>query len=193
MNSTLRLFLAIPIPETVRTELRRLQLESQPLLPPRVVRWARPEQFHLTLKFLGNVPAADTAALSEAVRAVCADAPPLRLRAESVGFFPTEFSPRVFWVEIKSLDGRLMEFQRQLEAAVERFWEKPEAKKFTAHVTLARFEKLRRREAEKWMAQLRKDQIFGEWTANEIELVQSTLSPSGAVHAIFAMFKTKNE
>lgn len=193
MNETLRLFLAIPMPEDIRAGLRRLQLESQPLLPPRAVRWARPEQFHLTLKFLGNVPAADTVALSEAVRAVCAAAPPLRLRAEGAGFFPNESAPRVFWVEIKSLDGRLMEFQRQLEAAVERFAEKREKKTFTAHVTLARLEKLGRREAEKWMARLRKDQAFGEWTASEVELVQSTLSPSGAVHAIFGAFKTKNE
>ena len=193
MNSTLRLFLAIPIPEGIRRELRRLQLESQPLLPPRAVRWARPERFHLTLKFLGNVPAADTVALSEAVRAVCAAAPPLRLRAEGVGFFPDESFPRVFWVEIKSLEGRLAEFQRQLEAAAESFAEKQEKKQFTAHVTLARLEKLGRREAEKWTARLRRDQNFGEWTAREIELVQSTLSPSGAIHATFAAFKTKNE
>lgn len=191
MNQTLRLFLAIPIPETVKAELRRAQLEAQPLLPPRAARWTRPEQFHLTLKFLGNVPAADTAALSDAVRAVCATAPPLHLRAEGVGFFPNESSPRVFWVEIKSLDGTLMEFQRQLEAAVERFAEKQEAKKFTAHVTLARFEKLVRRDAEKWMARLQRDQTFGEWTAREIELVRSTLSPSGAVHAILDTFQTK--
>ncbi len=190
---TLRLFIAISIPKTVREELRRMQLEAQPLLPPRAVRWARPEQFHLTLKFLGNVPAAYTAALGEAVRAVCAAAPPLRLCAKGVGFFPNESSPRVFWVEIKSLDGRLMEFQRRLEAAVEQFSEKQEARKFTAHVTLARFEKLGRREAEKWMARLQQDQLFGEWMANEIELVQSTLSPSGAIHAIFGVFRTKNE
>jgi len=177
MNQTLRLFLAIPIPETVKAKLGKLQLESEPLLPPRAVRWTQPEQFHLTLKFLGNVPVADTAALSEAARAVCLAAPPLR----------------VFWVDIKSVDGRLMEFQRQLEAAVERFAEKQEAKKFTAHVTLARFEKLGKRDAEKWMARLRKGQNFGEWMAREVELLQSTLSPSGAIHAIFDKFKTKNE
>ena len=193
MNSTLRLFLAIPIPEAVRAELRRVQHELQPLIPPQVVRWAKPEQFHLTLKFLGNVPAADTGALSEAVRAVCAAASPLPLRAEGVGFFPNESSPRVFWVEIKSVDGRLMEFQRQLERAVERFIEKPEAKKFTAHVTLARFEKLGRHETKKWTSRLSINQTYGEWTAREIELVQSTLSPSGAVHAILGAFRINCE
>jgi 2'-5' RNA ligase len=88
------------------------------------------------------------------LRAVCAAVSPLRLRAEGVGFFPNESSPRVFWVEIKSADGRLREFQQQLETAVVRFVEKPEAKKFTAHVTLARFENLRRSQIQKWPAYL---------------------------------------
>jgi len=131
--------------------------------------------------------------LDEAVRAVCAAASPLRLRAEGTGFFPNESSPRVFWVGIKSVDGRLREFQHQLETAVERFVEKPEAKKFTAQVTLARFEKLVGRETQKWTPQLSINQTYGEWTANEIELVQSTLSPSGTSHAIFDRFKTKSE
>jgi 2'-5' RNA ligase len=195
MNSTdtLRLFLAIQIPETVRAELQRLQSELKPLLPANAVRWAKPEQFHLTLKFLGDVPAGELDALSEAARAVCAVAPPLPLRAEGVGFFPNDFSPRVFWVEIKSRDKLLHNFQQQLEAAVQQFAEKQEAKNFAAHVTLARFEKLRRGSVEKFMARAKTDWLFGEWTAREVELVQSKLLPSGAVHAPVAVFRTKNE
>lgn len=193
-TETLRLFLAISIPEAVRSELRRLQQELRPLLPPRVVRWANPEQFHLTLKFLGNVPAADTAALSEAARAVCAAAPPLRLRAQNAGFFPNELSPRVFWVDIKSQDNLLLELQQKLERATGRFGEKQEARNFAAHVTLARLGKLRRpEEAGKFAERALTDKIFGEWTAREVELVRSQLSPSGAVHTAFAAFKTKYE
>ena len=189
----LRLFLAIPVPETVKAKLRRLQQELQPLLPPQAVRWARPEQFHLTLKFLGNVPAENVEALSKAAREVCSATPPLRLRAEGTGLFPNDISPRVFWVEIKSEDGRLQLFQQQLEAAVERFAEKQEAKKFASHVTLARLDRLRRDAVEKFMMRARMDKRFGEWTAKEIELVQSQLMPTGALYAILDTFKTKND
>ena len=194
MNSTetLRLFLAIPIPETVRAELRRLQLELQPLLPPHAARWTRPEQFHLTLKFLGKVPSASTDALSEAVRAICAPTPPMRLRAEDTGFFPNDRSPRVFCVDIKSVDGLLMEFQRRLEAAVEPFAEKQESKKFTAHVTLARFEQLGHHDIERLNARLSAHKMFGEWTALEVELIKSSLQHGGAIHAILDSFRTKN-
>jgi len=189
----LRLFLAIAIPEDAREELRRWQEELHPLLPPRVVRWTKPEQFHLTLNFLGNVPAADVPALREAVRAICATASPFHLRAEGVGFFPNHFSPRVFWVDIKNPDGRLLEFQRQLEAAVARFAEKDEPKKFTAHVTLARFEKLCRGEAEKFTTQAQTSKVFGEWTAKEVKLMESQLTQAGVLHTILDVFKTKSD
>jgi RNA 2',3'-cyclic 3'-phosphodiesterase len=192
-TETLRLFLSIQIPETVKVELRRFQDELKPLLPKEGVRWAKPEQFHLTLKFLGNVPLSAVDALSEAARAVCEAAHAMPLRAEGVSFFPNQFAPRVFWVEIKSTNQLLHTFQQQLEAAAGPFAENPEAKNFAAHVTLARFEKLRRGAMEKNLPRLRTDVLFGEWTANEVELVQSKLLPSGAVHAPLAVFRTKNE
>jgi RNA 2',3'-cyclic 3'-phosphodiesterase len=188
-----RLFLAIPIPEAVKVELRRLQQELQPLLPPQVARWTKPEQFHLTLKFLGNVPSENVEVLGKVTREICSATPPLRLYAEGMGFFPNDFSPRVFWVEIKSYDGGLHTFQQQLEAAMERFAEKREAKNFAAHVTLARFERLHRSTVEKFMMQARTDKRFGEWTASEVELIESKLRQGGALHAILDTFRTKND
>jgi len=190
-SAFLRLFLAIPLPEHVRGELLRLQHQLQPLLPSRAVRWTKPEQFHLTLIFLGNVPDADTAALSRAVHSVCDTAPPMRLRAEGVGFFPDIRSPRVFWVDIKSVDGHLADFQRQLGLSVQPFAEKEEAKKFTAHVTLARFEKLLHHDTDKLKAASAIDKTFGEWTAEEVQLIKSSLQPSGALHVILERFTTK--
>jgi RNA 2',3'-cyclic 3'-phosphodiesterase len=187
-----RLFLAIPIPDDVRAELRQLQLRLQPLLPSHAVRWTKPEQFHLTLKFLGSVPVADTEALSRAVRVVCEAATAMRLRAEDVGFFPHARSPRVFWVDIKSVDGLLVEFQQRLELAVQPFAEKQEDKKFTAHISLARFEKVLSSDMEKLRSAIAVDGTFGEWTAKEVQLMKSSLQPAGAIHAIMDMFKTKN-
>jgi 2'-5' RNA ligase len=185
-----RLFLALPIPDEVREKLRRRQLEWQPMLPAHTVRWTKPEQFHLTLKFLGNVPATDVGALSQAVRAVCDAAPPMRLRAEGAGFFPDARSPRVFWVDIKNVDGRLMEFQRQLELAAQSFAAKQDAKKFTAHVTLARFEKMP--SLEKLRNAMAAGKTLGDWMAEEVHLMRSSWQSSGTLHAIVDTFKTKN-
>lgn len=189
----LRLFLALSVPENVQAELLRLQQQLKPLLPLRAGHWTKPEQFHLTLKFLGHVPAADVAAIGEAAGAVCAETPPLRLRAEGTGFFPSPFSPPVFWVDIKSPDNALLAFQRRLEDAIGRFAEKPESKKFIAHVTLARLEKMRRSDAEKFAAQAKTGRFFGEWTAVEVKLMESQLRPTGAIHATLASYRTKKD
>jgi RNA 2',3'-cyclic 3'-phosphodiesterase len=86
--AALRLFVAIPIPEPVRDEIIRVQQELQPLVPRDVVRWTRPDQFHLTLRFLGDVAADGIEDLKKSVGAVCRNAEPLSLRAAGVGFFP---------------------------------------------------------------------------------------------------------
>ena len=64
-TAPLRLFVAIAIPEPVRDEIFRVQRDLQPLLPRDAVRWTRPDQFHLTLRFLGNVVAAGCRRIEE--------------------------------------------------------------------------------------------------------------------------------
>ncbi|MBU6411691.1 MAG: RNA 2',3'-cyclic phosphodiesterase, partial [Verrucomicrobia bacterium] len=118
MDPPLRVFVAIATPEPVRHELQRVQRELAPLAPPGVIRWIMPEQFHLTLKFLGNVPAERAAALKETLRPACSEHPALRLRAQGVGFFPNAASPRVIWAGVNDSAGQLLRFQGRIEAAL---------------------------------------------------------------------------
>ncbi len=102
----LRLFVAIPMPDTVRNAISGVQQELQRLVSHDAIRWTKPGQFHLTLRFLGDVPGARVAALQEAVNAVCAGKPALSLRAQGVGFFPNARSPRVIWAGVNDREGR---------------------------------------------------------------------------------------
>ena len=100
-SERLQLFIAVTIPEEVKAKIAAAQAELRRVLPERVVRWIRREQFHLTLKFLGDVDAARVGALGEAIRAACRGFSPLALRAERVGFFPDLRYPRVAWVGVQ--------------------------------------------------------------------------------------------
>ena len=188
----LRLFLAIAISQFVCAKSEKLQQKLRPLLPSHGVRWARLEQFHLTLKFLGNVPANDVPALKKTVQHACATLPQLPLRAQGLGFFPNNFSPRVFWAGVESESKLLIEFQRQLAAAVDRFTEKQDDQKFTAHITLARFEKLPPYAANQLYKNINAGEFFGAWTAQEVELIESTLSPNASLYAILEKFPLRN-
>src|SRR4051812_7451283 len=92
-----RLFIAISVPDAVKTEMEQAQAELRRALPEGCVRWTRREQFHLTLKFLGSVEAQRVAALADAIRGACQGFTPLRLRAERIGCFPDLRFPRVVW------------------------------------------------------------------------------------------------
>lgn len=182
LTKPLRLFVAITIPDAVRAEIIRVQRQLQPLAPQGAVRWTRPEQFHLTLRFLGDVPSDRVPALQESVRMVCAGAPELHLRAQGIGFFPHARSPRVIWVGINDGENQLTQLQKKIEGAVRSFTKEQGNERFTGHVTLGRFKQFKRLEIRRLMScvETMKDQLFGEWTARKIEIIRSELSPTGA-------------
>ena len=179
------------MPEPVRDEIIRVQRELQPLVPRAVVRWARPDQFHLTLRFLGDVPADGVEDLKKSVGAVCRIARPLSLRAEGVGFFPNPRLPRVIWVGINDRAGWLVDLQKQIETAVGPFSPEPGEKNFTGHATLGRLKNPGTADVRDLAARVQslEKRLVGEWTAHEIEMIRSELSPAGARYTSLVVFR----
>jgi 2'-5' RNA ligase len=180
----LRLFISIQIPERIKEKLAAAQAELRLILPERGVAWTKPEQFHLTLKFLGQVAAQRVAALSQQLEGTCQSAAPLHLTAERVGAFPDLRFPRVIWVGLNDHAGRLAQFQAAIEAASREFCGESSADKFTGHATLGRAKRLNRRDTQvlgDWLAR-KAESSFGEWTAAEVQLMRSDLSSAGARH-----------
>jgi 2'-5' RNA ligase len=188
---SLRLFVAISIPEPVRNEIIRVQQELQPLVSRDVARWARSDQFHLTLRFLGDVPADGVESLKQSVGAVCRNARSLSLRAEGVGFFPNPRSPRVIWVGINDREGRLVDLQKQIETAVGQFSPEPGEKNFKGHATLGRLKNPKPADIRDLAARAQslEKRLFGEWTGQEIEIIRSELSPVGARYTSLEAFR----
>ncbi len=186
----LRLFIALPIPESVKDEIERVQSELRKILLPKSVRLTRRDQFHLTLKFLGAVESNRVTELTEALRGACSGFPALKLRAERIGCFPSLRYPRVVWVWVHDDAGQLGVLQGRVEAACGRFAEEKSDKKFTGHVTLARIDGVKRPQAESLakLAHSMTERRFGKWTATEVNLMRSELFQSGAVHTVLEAF-----
>jgi 2'-5' RNA ligase len=183
-----RLFVAVAVPDDVKAKLAAVQADLRRVLPDHNVRWARPEQFHLTLRFLGDVAAARAEALAEAIRASCGGFDVLQMRAERIGCFPERGYPRVVWVGVRDQANQLPRLQQLVEAATKDFTSEPGAERFTGHLTLARIKGIKRSEAEalsKAAAEMA-DRSFGQWTAYQIDLMRSELLPQGAQHSSLA-------
>jgi 2'-5' RNA ligase len=188
-SERLRLFVAIAIPERVRNEMAAVQRELKPLALGDV-RWTNAEQLHLTLKFLGNVPASSVEAVKQSLAEACAGVRAFHLRAEGIGFFPNERQPRVVWVGFEGDENAVTVLQTRVERLLAQFVEKPGTEKFLAHATLGRFQKYRRHKTENLLPRARAlaDHVFGEWQVEDVGLFRSELSPEGARHTRVAVF-----
>jgi 2'-5' RNA ligase len=187
---TWRLFIAISLPEAVKQEIEKVQREMRRELPGNVMRWTKREQFHVTLKFLGNVAEARVAELSAALREACRPFNALRLRAERVGFFPDVRYPRVAWAWVHDEKDHLRELQRAIETSTRSFTSEGAEKQFTGHVTLARIQGIKRPQAEilSKFALSMTERVFGEWMADKVELIRSELSSTGSRYTAVAAF-----
>ncbi|MDD5140724.1 MAG: RNA 2',3'-cyclic phosphodiesterase [Verrucomicrobiales bacterium] len=187
-SAFLRLFIAIAIPPDVRKEIGRAQGRLRRHSPPSAIRWTRPDQFHVTLKYVGDVPLPQVAALEKSVSAACASCPVLQMKAHGVGFFPSAQRPRVLWAGAGDDSGQLAELHRQIDAAVRPFAPAEKPERFTGHITLGRFKPGRHGSVEKLLerATVLRDRHFGGWLAGAVEIVRSELTSTGAMHTPLA-------
>ena len=185
-----RLFVALSVPDEVKDQIEHAQTEMAGKLPHRAARWTRREQFHLTLRFLGNVPIDRLEDLVQAGRAACQRFRPLRLTARGVDFFPNPRIARVLWIGITDQQNQLADLWKAIQAATQPFCQTPSEPDFTGHVTLARLGRLSRSQADELAnAAAEWDCVtFGTWTAQRVALMRSELLPEGARHSVLAEF-----
>ena len=183
MAETLRLFVALELPDPLLEALLGVQERLRAAAPPRAVRWSAAAGIHLTLKFLGETPAARQEAIVEALRRAAVGHGPLELRAEGLGCFPNPSRPRVIWVGLGGdLPARAAR-QEAVEAALGPLGFPREGRPFSPHLTLGRV----RREAYaadvkalgKLMANTTAGEV-GRWRADSLSLMHSELRPDGA-------------
>jgi 2'-5' RNA ligase len=183
----MRLFLAVEIPDSIRTELRGLQERLKSVWPG--WRWVRPEGIHLTLRFLGEVSADRDVLSREAWKRAAALSEPFVLRLGGIGRFPRGGRPRVLWIGIEELGGgtQLEELAEGLEAAARESGFEPSMRSFRAHLTLAR---AGRGERPAWQEGIAVDQS-GEFRVDRLVLFRSQLHPSGARYTALEHFMLK--
>lgn len=173
-----RLFIAVSIPESVRENLARVGTAAN----ARGAKWVRPENYHLTLAFLGEVEERRAIDAEEAAFAATEGyEEPFRLVAQGLGAFPNEERTKVLWAGLTGDVPALIEMQTNLTAELRRAGFALEEKRFRPHITLARF-----RIPQPMPERLPRLQVFGEWEVTELQLVESHLHPSGARYVVRA-------
>jgi 2'-5' RNA ligase len=125
-----RLFVSIELPESVTISLATLDPHI------RGVRWLEPRQMHLTLAFLGNVPAETQEILSEKLRAI-----PWKsffLPLVGLGTYPNKGWPKIIWIGVGTGHPHLFQLYKRVQEAILAAGLEPDLRSFHPHVTLAR-------------------------------------------------------
>lgn len=185
----MRLFVALEIPAAVRDRLGALLGDLRAAATSagdKRPRWVRPENLHVTLKFIGEAAPEKLEALRGALTAVrCAAAVEMSFRG--LGFFPSEKRPRVFWAGILGPES-LSRLAHDIDDALAALGIPRETRPFSPHLTLARFEPPGLHEKLRVAIAQEGAREFGSCRAREFHLIESKTKPSGAEYTVLHSF-----
>jgi 2'-5' RNA ligase len=183
----IRSFVALPSSDDVKSRLGAIQ--AQLIEESAAVKWDTVENFHVTLKFLGNVQQDILRQLAASITPAISEIQSFDLTYTTLGAFPDFDHPRVIWVGAAPNE-TLVSLQRQIDLTCERHGFPREARAFHAHITLGRVKgiaNLRRLTA-------RAKSITFEpikTHCSEILLIKSELRPAGSVYTTLNSFPLK--
>lgn len=180
MSQTMRLFIAVPLPELVKQRLLKAANEMGQRLPPKAVRWVKPEQMHLTLRFLGETAVTRLPHLQIQLDQLTQQQPSFNVALDDVGAFPNRKRPGVLWVGLVGEVVTLHRLKADLDARLLALgWEK-EKRPFSPHLTLGRVKDSRSVKSLNWDVAVERL----EWRVTAVELIQSELRPFGAIYTV---------
>jgi 2'-5' RNA ligase len=192
-DQQIRSFVAIELPEEVRSGLRQLKAELKSAGHD-FVKWVAPEGIHLTLKFLGNISAQKVAEITRVMEEASQGLAPFQLNISGLGAFPNLRQPRVLWLGVGGEADKLVALQQRIDTGLVPLGFAQEMRAFSPHLTLARLR-------ERTSPQDRRD--FGELVmktpvevnykvgVDSVSLMRSQLLPSGAVYSRLAGVRLK--
>jgi 2'-5' RNA ligase len=133
----IRSFIAIELSREIKLGLARIQdeLKSGSRAP---AKWVDPDIIHLTLKFLGNIPADTIGSLTAALGEACRGVTSFRVEVGGLGVFPNPRRVQVVWVGLAGDVEKLVQLQKRVDAALAPLGFPPESRPFVPHLTLAR-------------------------------------------------------
>jgi 2'-5' RNA ligase len=180
-----RAFVAIDIDEYIRQKL--VAAQKQLTTAGADIKLVEPENVHVTMKFLGDVPDNKVAAVVDAIRTAVAGTQPFEMKIRGIGAFPNMRYIRVIWAGVA--DGRdvLIELERKIDRELQKLGFPPE-RDFVPHLTLARVRTPRRKEqlAATIEGMTKDNTEFGDMRAQAVELKQSQLISKGPIYSTIA-------
>ncbi len=176
----MRAFVAVFPPPDVREILVR---EARKLPVSGEVRWVRPANVHLTLKFLGDLAEPELGRVAEVLETVCERHEPFEVAPSGFGAFPSGRRARIFWAGVGEGSEDLRALAHDVDASLKPLGFEREARPYAPHLTLGR---ARGRPASLDAAEA--SAPCPRFWVRRMELMESVLDAAGATYSTIAAY-----
>lgn len=177
----MRAFIAFEIPE----EIKKVLIEAQSQLDKCKAKLKITKDFHLTLKFLGEIDEKKVEEIKKKLNEIKFDS--FETSLTNIGVFPGENSIRVVWVGLNDSENKITGLQKEVDSKMETLGFKKDTR-FHPHLTLARIKFVK--DKQDFIKSLKEIKIEKKaFEVSEFKLIKSTLTGEGPVYEDLAVFQ----
>ena len=181
--NTKRTFLAIQIPTGTEYPAMVEKLKKN-LTHEKYINYCRPENIHLTLKFLGNTPVDDIPAIVEACQNVAKNHKPFTMDFDRTGLFGSNRVPRVLWLGMTNQPKALFDLEAELLDAFDDLGYLRDRQNFVPHLTVCRIKSLVDKQFFMQIYNSIEPKTYLHADVKELVYYQSFLQPSGPFYKV---------
>lgn len=143
--------------------------------------WPSAQNFHLTLKFLGNIPEQTLPCIKTILSEAIAEKVRFNITFNRLGVFPNARHPKVIWIGSDKTNPEVVTLQRDIDSKLNRCHQFVKEKRFSPHITLSRVRHYAKPGALKKALKIEPGDI--KISVNQVHLIESRLYSSRAVHS----------
>jgi len=187
MNNIIRTFLAIDLDPEILQTIKNIQDDLKNIDCD--IKWVKPENINLTLKFLGEIKDKRIDAINQALEDLFQSTAPIKTELTELGAFPIIDKPRVLWVGLKDKERQIVQLVASLEKKLLTIGFKKDQKLFTPHITIGR---IRSPKNLNLLSQAISNHSLPTGltqTIQSVTLNKSTLTPQGPIYETLSTFK----
>ena len=184
-----RLFLAIPIKTADNGFVPLIDGLKRQLAHEKRINWVRPQNIHLTLKFIGDTPNEDIPKIIETVEEMLKNHKSFTMDFNRTGIFGSRYAPRVLWMGMNETPQELYNLEEDTLTAFDKLGYLRDRQNFVPHITLGRIKELCEKQYFQKIVSSIEQKSYIKQEVNEIILFQSILRPEGATYKELKKFQ----
>lgn len=177
----MRTFIAADLSPEILTKVEKITNDLKQMLPGGAIKWVSTDKMHLTIKFIGDIHKNKITRVKDLMTNTLKEQSSFKIGIQDLGTYPHINNPRVIWLGIMQ-GAPLIEIHNRLDEALTELKVRPDRRKYSPHLTLARVRRDTGRDTVKEIGEILsqfKVDSLGTITISEITLYKSKLTSQG--------------